>query len=301
MTRAVLAPSMQCASSVAELRTLLNAAREAGRRIGFVPTMGALHAGHAALMRAAGAGGDLVVVSCYVNPRQFGVGEDLERYPRTPDVDRRVADEGGVDVLWLPADRDVYGSAELPDAVTDAGPLGDRLEGAARPGHFDGVVAVVARLLTAVEPDVLYLGEKDYQQLVVVRQLVARLGLPVSVLGIPTAREPDGLALSSRNAFLTPAEREAACAMPRALAAAEALVADGHTSADAIEAEARAVLDAEPLATVDYVQLVDVDGLERTASLDGPGVVLLAAHVGATRLIDNRLLTPPQLRIEDTP
>lgn len=282
--------------TVADLRLALEPHRRDGRRIGFVPTMGALHDGHATLMRTARSECDVVVASCYVNPAQFGAGEDLGRYPRTPEADLAVATDAGVDLLWLPHDADVYGERPGDRTTVHVGDVGAVLEGAARPGHFDGVATVVARLLGATGPDVLYLGRKDYQQLVVVRRLVEDLLLPVQVRAVDTVREADGLAMSSRNAYLDVTARRAALAIPAAIDAVRTALDDGERSPGSLRAAGRAVLDAAAGVDPDYVELV-VDGTLDPADRLAAGsavVVLVAARVGGTRLIDNqRLVVAP--------
>lgn len=284
------------AAARAEFDRALATLRRDGGTVGFVPTMGALHEGHAALIRRARAECDHVVVSAYVNPLQFGASEDLDRYPRTPSADLRIASDAGADLLWRPADVDVHGETAGPSIV--AGALGAELEGIARPGHFDGVATVVARLLRAVEPDVLYLGEKDFQQLAVVRDLVRRLELPVEVRGLPTVRDTDGLALSSRNAYLTPDERRCALAIPAALAAAAAALAAGERSADALRRVVLDALAAGKVADVDYVAVVHPETLADVVRVDAPAQLLVAARVGGTRLIDNRRLDPNEIHRE---
>jgi len=208
---------MRTIETLAELRHQVTSARARGERIGFVPTMGALHAGHAALVRVAHAQCDLVIVSAYVNPLQFGPSEDFAEYPRTPEHDARIAGDAGADLLWRPTQEEL---APAGSTITiDPGPLGRVLEGAERPGHFIGVATIVARLVGAVRPDAMYLGEKDWQQLVIVQRLVDELFLPVEVRAVATVRDADGLALSSRNTYLSADEREAALAIPAALTA----------------------------------------------------------------------------------
>jgi pantoate--beta-alanine ligase len=273
---------------VAELRVSLAEHRAAGARIGFVPTMGALHDGHAELIRTARRDCDVVVTSCYVNPTQFHPGEDLDRYPRTPERDHEIARDAGTDVLWRPRTSDMYGD-DLDGAVrVHVGAIGTVLEGSSRPGHFDGVATIVVRLLAAVGPDVLYLGAKDFQQVVVLRRVVDDLLLPVEVRTIATVREADGLARSSRNAYLTDVERRAALAIPRALDAARELYDDGRRDAAPMLARAREALALEAGIAVDYVELVDARTLEPIEQLGTrDGVLLVAARVGSTRLIDN--------------
>ena len=259
------------------------ALRGAGRRVALVPTMGALHEGHRELIRHArrmpGAG--VTAVSIFVNPLQFGPTEDLARYPRRFEDDLRMCREEGVELVFAPGVDDMYPAGSATTTV-DPGPLGAELEGAVRPGHFAGVLTVVAKLFHVVAPDVAFFGEKDYQQLVLVKRMVADLDFPLAVVGVPTVREPDGLALSSRNAYLSAEQRPVAAALQRALAAGAGVSARGP---EAVLAAARAVLDAEPGVSVDYLALRDPDlGPDPTA---GRARLLVAARVGSTRLIDN--------------
>jgi pantoate--beta-alanine ligase len=250
-----------------------------------VPTMGALHAGHFALIEQARTLGEAVVVTIFVNPLQFGPAEDLAVYPRTLAQDLDACERAGVDVVWAPAVEDVYpgGPAEVR---IDPGPLGAELEGAARPGHFAGVLTVVAKLFGLVHPAVALFGEKDYQQLVLVRRMSGELELGVGVGGVPTVREPDGLALSSRNVFLAPDQRGQALALSRALFAGRDAASDG---ADAAVAAARPVLADAPGVAVDYLELRDPE--LGPAPAHGPARLLVAARVGGIRLIDNVALT----------
>ncbi|HAN72576.1 MAG TPA: pantoate--beta-alanine ligase [Actinobacteria bacterium] len=254
-----------------------------------VMTMGALHDGHAELVREArrlvGDAGD-VVITVFVNPTQFGAGEDFDAYPRTLEADVLVASQAGADVVFAPSAVEVYGPARgfRPDSVTiDPGPLGDILEGASRPGHFRGVLTVVNKLMSLTQPRLALFGEKDYQQLTLIRRMAADLSLPVDVIGVPTVREPDGLAMSSRNRYLSAHEREIAATIPRALDAAEAAAVDGPRAA---EAAGRAVIASAPEVTLDYLVATDVD--LGPAPEQGSGRLLVAATVGTTRLLDNR-------------
>jgi pantoate--beta-alanine ligase len=281
---------MTVVHSRAELRAELDRRWGEHDRIAYVPTMGALHAGHGRLLEVARERGDVVVASCYVNPTQFGVGEDLDRYPRTPQADAVLAEAAGVDLLWLPSDEDVYGSTAGEVDLIRVGAIGEVLEGATRPGHFDGVASVVVRLLDAVRPDELVLGRKDHQQVVVLRDVLRRLELPVRIVEVDTVREGDGLAMSSRNAYLGPMERQVAATLPHALALADAAARAGERDARAIERTALEVLGGgAPALQVEYVTLVragTVEPLDRLA--DGElGVLLAAVRVGSTRLIDN--------------
>jgi pantoate--beta-alanine ligase len=260
--------------------------------VGFVPTMGFLHDGHRSLMARAREETDVVTVSIFVNPLQFGPGEDLAAYPRDLDRDLEVCEKEGVDLAFAPDDDEMY--PDGPPAVTvDPGPVGDRLEGAARPGHFRGVCTVVAKLLGLVGPCRAYFGEKDAQQLFIVRTMVRDLDLPAEVIGCPTVREPDGLALSSRNTFLSPEERKAAPCLYEALARAAWLVEGGERDARVLRAELARRIGAEALAALDYVTVVDEDTFEEVDRLQGPVRALVAARIGSTRLIDNLLLRPP--------
>ena len=249
--------------------------------VALVPTMGALHEGHRALVRAARGRAGSVVVSVFVNPTQFGPGEDLDRYPRTWEADLAALTEEGADAVFHPPVAEVYPPGALGVTV-DPGPLGGVLEGALRPGHFAGVLTVVAKLFGLARPDLAVFGEKDYQQLVLVRAMVRELALPVEVVGVPTVREDDGLALSSRNRFLAPEERARAAVLNRALrAGADA----GPRGADAVLAAARGVLAGAPGLVPDYLELTDPDLGPAPAA--GPARLLLAARAGTTRLIDN--------------
>ncbi len=251
------------------------------RSLVLVPTMGALHAGHAGLIDLARARGDQLVVSVFVNPLQFGPGEDLDRYPRTFDADLALCADHDVDVVFAPAVDEVYPGGQ-PQVVVEPGPLGTVLEGASRPGHYRGVLTVVAKLFGLVGPDAAVFGEKDYQQLVLIRRMVDDLCMPVEVVGGETVRERDGLALSSRNRFLSPAERTQALVLSRALRAGQLAQSSGT---DAVRQEARAVLDATSGLELDYLALTD-EALG-PAPPHGPARLLVAARVGGTRLIDN--------------
>lgn len=261
------------------------ALRGAGRRVMLVPTMGALHEGHLALVRAAKmVPGAVVVVSIFVNPLQFGATEDLDAYPRSLDDDVAVLRHAAVDVVFIPGSAAMYPAGQR--TTVHPGPLGSELEGAARPTHFAGVLTVVLKLLQIVRPDRVFFGEKDYQQLTLVRQLVEDLNLGVAVTGVPTVREADGVAMSSRNRYLNPAQRAAAGALSAALLAGARAAPDG---VHAVLAAAAAVLAAEPAVELDYLQVRDETlGL---APSSGPARLLVAARVGSTRLLDNTAIT----------
>jgi pantoate--beta-alanine ligase len=266
------------------LKKMVNALHDEGRRIALVPTMGALHAGHMALVTQAQALADHVIVSIFVNPIQFGPNEDLSRYPRQEAQDAALLADAGVAALWLP-DVEVMYPQGFATTVSVAR-LGDGLCGAARPGHFDGVATVVAKLLTQVQPDIAVFGEKDWQQLAIIRRMVRDLNLGVEIVGAPIVRDGDGLALSSRNAYLSDAERGAALALPRALQTASAQIEAGAAIGPALDHAKTALLQAG-FASVDYVALVDAVSLEPLEVLDKEARILAAARMGTTRLIDN--------------
>ncbi|MEO9324326.1 pantoate--beta-alanine ligase [Nocardioides sp. C4-1] len=277
----------QLVTGRAELAATLAAPRRDGARVGLVPTMGALHEGHASLMTRARAdvGDGPVVVSVFVNPMQFGPGEDLDRYPRTLDADLEVCADRGVDVVFAPPVEEVY-PVWPPSVTVDPGPLADLLEGVTRPGHFAGVLTVVAKLLGLVRPDVAVFGQKDYQQLVLIRQLAADLCLGVEVVGAETVREPDGLALSSRNRYLDAEQRRHALALHRALrVAAEAAPSGLSAALDAARAEVRDAVGVD----LDYLEITrpDLSPVPRDAPAGTEARALVAARVGTTRLIDN--------------
>ncbi len=284
--------------AVDELRSALAPARRAGERIGLVPTMGALHDGHLSLIRRARRECDVVVVSLFVNPAQFDEPSDLERYPRSEQRDAELALECGADILFAPAAEEIYPPG-FATFVEVAG-LSDRLEGAVRGAeHFRGVCTVVAKLLGMSLPDVAYFGQKDAQQLAVIRRMAADLNLPVRIQSCPTVREPDGLAMSSRNARLNAEQRERAVALSAALQAAAREAADGERSAEALLETARATMIARGVEP-EYVELVDPDTLEPCEQLERDALLLIAARIGETRLIDNAplraSLTPSPLQ-----
>jgi pantoate--beta-alanine ligase len=284
---------MMIARTVRDLRRALEPARRAGQSVGLVPTMGALHEGHLSLVRRARESCDAVVVTLFVNPNQFDEARDLRRYPRDEDRDARLCDDAGADVLFAPTVEEVYppGSATT---VTVAG-VSEPLEGAARGAeHFQGVATVVTKLLCMAMPDVAFFGQKDAQQLLVIRRLVADLNLPVAIEACPTVREPDGLALSSRNARLSEHERVRARAIPAALDAALERAGAGERSADALLAAAREAMLARGVEP-EYAALVDPNTLEPVDVLTREALLLLSARIGATRLVDNTVLAPAAL------
>jgi pantoate--beta-alanine ligase len=283
--------------TAAELRVELARARDDARvlgdgRIAFVPTMGALHAGHLALVDEARRRADVVVMSIFVNPLQFGPGEDLARYPRPFDADVAQARARGVGLLFAPGVDELY--PREPRVRVLPGALADRWEGAVRPGHFGGVLTVVAKLFHLVQPDVAIFGQKDAQQAALVRAMVRDLDFPLEVVVAPTVREADGLALSSRNVYLSEEERARARCIPEALAAAERAFARGERAADALLGAAQAVLAREPSLEADYVGLVDPETLDPVDTADQGTLVLAAVRVGRTRLLDNVVLGEPR-------
>jgi pantoate--beta-alanine ligase len=283
---------MQVIENIVMMREWSEAERCAGRRIAFVPTMGFLHRGHLSLVGDAGLRGDRLVVSIFVNPAQFGPGEDFAGYPRDFERDRHLLEQAGVDVLFRPSVAEIYPHGAQTHVEVER--LSLPLCGALRPGHFRGVATVVAKLFNIVRPHVAVFGEKDYQQLQVIRRLVRDLSMSVEIVSHPIVREPDGLALSSRNAYLTAAERAAAVCLSRALCLAERLFKRGETSARAIMRKAHAELDKEPLAAVEYVKVCDAETLNDIEAIEDTAVLALAVRIGTARLIDNRVLARSQ-------
>ena len=275
-------------STVAELRAAVKSARQRGLSIGFVPTMGALHEGHASLVQASRRECDYTVVSIFVNPTQFGPHEDFSRYPRTLDADRAILADVRADLLFVPSADEMYrpGSSTFvePPAVAAS------LEGACRPGHFRGVTTVVLKLLNQVMPDAAYFGRKDFQQSAVIRQMVLDLDLNVQIVVCPTVREPDGLALSSRNRYLSATDRQAALVLSRSLRLAVELVDAGERDAATILRRMREVITTAPEVQLEYLVLVDPDTLADVSTVSRPTAALLAARLGGTRLIDNEVL-----------
>lgn len=274
--------------STAVLRTRVAALRASGKRIGFVPTMGFLHEGHVSLLRAARDACDIVVLSIYVNPAQFGPKEDLGRYPRDLPADLLKANAAGVDIAFVP--ENLYAPGHATSVVVTG--VSEGLCGASRPGHFAGVATVVAKLFHLVAPHVAYFGQKDYQQLAVIRQMAADLDFDLEIVGLPTVREADGLALSSRNSYLDAAQRRSALALSQALNAAQAAFEIGERGADQLVLAACNVLLADNGVRTDYVEVRDALTLSPIARVTRPIVLALAAFVGTTRLIDNRVLDP---------
>jgi len=274
---------VQIVRSNEELARAVGALKRRGS-LSLVPTMGALHAGHLALVAEGQRRADSVAASIFVNPKQFGEGEDFGRYPRQEEQDAQSLGEAGCDLLWMPGVEDIYPPG-FSTKVSVSG-ISDRWEGEARPGHFDGVATVVAKLLLSVRPDVALFGEKDFQQLAVIRRMGMDLGIPVEIVGVPTVRESDGLALSSRNAYLSADERRRAVALPRALNAAKEKIRAG-LDVSTVLGEAQSDLRHAGFARIDYVALVDCATLEPVKELTADARLIAAAVIGTTRLIDN--------------
>jgi pantoate--beta-alanine ligase len=279
---------MKIVSAGNEARAVVRRARQQGKTIGFVPTMGALHDGHISLIRAANLRCHFVVASIFVNPTQFGPGEDFAKYPRTFEADRQKLDGEAVDLLFAPAIEEMY----PPGAVTFVTVEGitDRLDGRSRPGHFRGVTTVVAKLFHMVEPDVAFFGQKDAAQAAIIRRMVRDLMFPVEIVVAPIVREADGLALSSRNVYLSPEERRQATVLSRALHKVASRYEDGEMDSANLIETARQVFASEPKVRVDYVELVNPETLEPVAQATSGTLVAVAAFVGSTRLIDNLVL-----------
>jgi pantoate--beta-alanine ligase len=280
---------MHVISTVSGLREALAPFRRAGKSVGLVPTMGYLHHGHMQLVARARTENDVVVTSLFVNPLQFAANEDLAKYPRNLERDSAMLREGGVDFLFAPGVEDMY--PRKIETVVDVPTLGSQLEGEVRPGHFAGVATVVTKLFNIVGATRAYFGEKDYQQLQIIRRMVEDLNEPVEVIGVPTVRDHDGLALSSRNVYLTAEERIAAAIVPRALDEAQRLLDGGLRDPDMLEQHVTAFIAAEPLARPDVVAIRDPRSLERMERIDRPPLLLLFVKFGTTRLLDNRVLT----------
>jgi pantoate--beta-alanine ligase len=282
---------MRVLHTIDACRSHLRPLRGEGRTLGLVPTMGALHEGHLSLMRRARTECDTVAASVFVNPTQFGPNEDLDKYPRNLERDIELAEGVGVDVVFAPTADDMYGKG-CCTSVVQSGPLADRLEGACRPGHFRGVLTVVAKLFHIVEPDMAYFGRKDYQQSLVIRSMVRDLDMPVRIVVCPTVREPDGLAMSSRNRYLDEAARRQATSLYRGLEAARRALEQGEVDAARLVGIATQVIrDAGPC-EIDYVDVADAETLEPLDVVDRPAVASLAVYIAGTRLIDNIPLSP---------
>lgn len=279
---------MEIIRTVEWMKQVAREARAQGRITGLIPTMGALHEGHASLVRVARQQCSPLVVSIFVNPKQFGPGEDFEKYPRRIDQDRAMLEQLSVEYLFAPPAAEIYPHGFRTSVAVEG--LGERLEGRSRPGHFRGVSTVVLKLLEIVQPSFAYFGRKDAQQARIIRQMAADLNLDTGIVVCPIVREPDGLAMSSRNAYLQDEERRAATVLYRALDAVRSEILSGERDTVRLTATMRQVLDSEPRAAVDYAEIVDADSLEPVVRLHGDCLVLLAVFIGRTRLIDNLLV-----------
>jgi len=271
--------------TIPEMRAIVAGWKKNEKTLGLVPTMGFLHAGHKSLIDRARAENDRVVVSIFVNPIQFGPGEDLAAYPRDLESDLETCRSAGAEAVFFPEASEMY-PPEARTRVTMTG-LTETLCGASRPGHFQGVLTVVTKLFNIIQPDRAYFGRKDAQQLAVIKRLARDLDMPVAVVGCPLVREPDGLALSSRNIYLSAEERRAALVLSRGLAAGRALLAAGEISAEAVKGEMKALINEDPLVRLDYLEIVDAATMAPVAAIDRPILAALAAFVGRARLIDN--------------
>ena len=279
---------MKIISSIHEMQQTSLALKREGKRIAFVPTMGFLHEGHASLLREGRRRGDVLVLSIFVNPIQFGANEDLDHYPRNMEGDCAIAQECGVDIVFTPTAGEMYPPGfQTSIRVRE---LALPLCGASRPGHFDGVATVVTKLFNIVQPDLALFGNKDFQQLAVIRRMTADLSQPVEIVGMPIVREADGLAMSSRNAYLSPSERQGALCLSRSIRLVRERYAAGEYSAEALLNAARQLIQAEPAATIDYLEMRDSSTLETVAIASDTTLMALAVKIGNTRLIDNTLL-----------
>jgi len=282
---------MEVIKTVKEMKEFSSRSRQAGKRIAFVPTMGYFHEGHLNLMREARKRGDLLIISLFVNPTQFGPSEDFKSYPRDFERDRKMAEGVGVNILFAPEASEMY--PQNHQTIVHVEKMTQNLCGRSRPTHFQGVTTVVLMLFEIVMPHVAIFGEKDYQQLVSIRQMVRDLHMSVEVLGMPTVREADGLAMSSRNTYLRPDERKAALSLYRSLQKAKEILQKGERKADRILGEINGILRSEPLVRIDYVQICDAHTLQDVDRIEGDVVVALAAYLGKTRLIDNLVFRIP--------
>src|ERR1700694_4135313 len=281
---------MKVFATIPEVRAALSDMRAIRKRVGLVPTMGALHEGHLSLVRAAKEQCDAVVVSIFVNPTQFGPTEDLAKYPRQMERDRALLEEEDVDILFAPSVEEIYGSGSITWVLVEG--LSEKLDGRSRPGHFRGVATVVAKLFNILGPQIAFFGQKDAAQLAVIRRMVRDLNFPVEIIAGAIVREPDGLAMSSRNAYLSPEERGRALVLQRSLRRAEAEFQSGQRIAAKLISAALEVLASEPQVAVDYLEVVNPDTLEPVERITQPALLAIAARVGTTRLIDNVLLIP---------
>lgn len=279
---------MQIISRVEEIRNIVKELKRQGKTVGLVPTMGYLHDGHLTLIRQAKAAYDVVVASIFVNPLQFGPSEDYAVYPRNMEQDSRNAAEAGLDILFAPGVEDMYPQGfENMLAFVDVVKVTDKLCGASRPGHFRGVATVVTKLFNIVGPDAGFFGQKDAQQVVVIKRMVADLNMDVKIITVPIVREADGLAMSSRNVFLSAEERQAALVLNKALKHACSLMDSGEKNADKLRADIKSMITAEPLANIDYIAICDTETLEELTTVNKSALLALAVKIGKTRLIDN--------------
>ncbi|HEV3513385.1 MAG TPA: pantoate--beta-alanine ligase [Candidatus Sulfotelmatobacter sp.] len=279
---------MKICTTIDEMRAASRAARLARQRVGFVPTMGALHEGHLSLVRAARAASDLVAASIFVNPTQFGPNEDLARYPRSFESDRQLLENEGVHLLFAPPVEEMYPAGSVTWVEVEE--LSNKLDGRSRPGHFRGVTTVVAKLFHIIEPDAAFFGQKDAAQVAIIRRMVRDLSLPVEIVVCPIVRESDGLAMSSRNAYLNPEQRKQALVLHRSLVRVQALAERGESAALKLAAAGREEFSREPSVRLDYFEIVNPDTLDPVPEVAGETLVAVAAYVGTTRLIDNLLL-----------
>ena len=283
---------MEIATTIEAARAACRAAHRAGQRIGLVPTMGALHEGHISLVRLAKAQSDFVAVSIFVNPLQFAPTEDLARYPRDFERDRDLLQQEGVDLIFAPTVSEMYPAPAITYVKVEG--LSERLDGHSRPGHFRGVATVVSKLFHIVEPDLAVFGQKDAAQAAIIRRMVCDLNMPVEIEVAPIVREPDGLAMSSRNAYLDTKQRKQALVLSRALKCVQETFERGERSSAKLIAAGGMILEEEPDVRLDYLSVVDPDSLEPVDNISGDTLVAVAAHVGTTRLIDNFILRPPR-------
>lgn len=280
--------------TVREMRAASRAARKAGKRLGLVPTMGALHEGHLSLVRAARAATDIVAASIFVNPTQFGPNEDLNKYPRSFERDCELLEREGASLLFAPTVEEMYPAGAVTWVTVEG--LSEKLDGRSRPGHFRGVTTVVSKLFHIVEPDMAFFGQKDAAQVAILRRMVRDLNLPVEIAVCPIVREPDGLAMSSRNAYLNPEQRKQALVLYRSLLGVKEMVQAGENNAAKLVQAGRAEFNAEPAVRLDYFEIVNPDSLDPVQDVSEGALVAVAAYVGATRLIDNLMLSSSRVQ-----
>jgi pantoate--beta-alanine ligase len=280
---------MRLVTSIEDMRSASRAAQRDGKRVGFVPTMGALHEGHLSMVRAAKTQAGFVVVSIFVNPKQFGPNEDYAKYPRTLERDCGLLEKEAVDVVFAPTVDEMYPNGASTDVTV--GGLSEKLCGKSRPGHFRGVTTVVSKLFNMVEPDKAFFGQKDAAQVAIIRRMARDLNIPVEIVVCPIVREPDGLAMSSRNAYLDAQQRKSALVLSRALHAVQELFARGERDAAKLRAAGKTIIAQDPAVRLDYFELVDPDNLDPIETISGTALVAVAAFVGTTRLIDNTILS----------